>query len=90
MITSGQLRNLNIDDFSILYMKAKVNSEIETIMCLIFQEQYIKHNNILVYPMDHLSESYHIALLNQLMTRLAVSSIYIHRKNLYIDWSLDK
>jgi hypothetical protein len=88
MITSQQIQNLNLEDFSILYSQCRINQETENIIGKLFEEQYMTKNKILLYNLSNVSEIYHIPIRENIEKRLCVSSIYINNKILYIDWSL--
>ena len=88
MITSQQLQDLTIAEFSFLYAQCKINQETELILGKVFEEQYINKKNILLHDIYNIPEIYHIAILESLKNKLLVSSIYIKNTTLYIDWSL--
>ena len=88
MITSRQIQNLSIEDFSFLYTQSVINQETELILGKVFEEQYIKKNKILLYDLSVISELYHIPIMENLRKRLLVGSMYIQNKIIYIDWSL--
>ena len=88
MITSRQLQNMTAEYFSLLCNQCVINQETEIILGKVFQEQYFKKNNILVYNLTNIPEIYHIPIKENLNTKLLVSSIYIQNNLLYIDWSL--
>ncbi len=88
MITSQQIQNLNLEDFSILYSQCRINQETENIIGKLFEEQYMTKNKIFLYNLSNVSEIYHIPIRENIEKRLCVSSIYINNKILYIDWSL--
>ena len=88
MITSKQIQNLSVADFSFLYSQCVINQETEKILGKVFEEQYLMKYRILRYNLNNISELYHVPILEKLKTRLLVSSIYIQNKYLYIDWSL--
>ena len=88
MITSQQIKNLSLEDFSILYSQCVIKQEIEKIIGKVFEEQYIKKNKILLYNLSHISELYHIPIRENIEKKLCVSSIYINNKTLYVDWSI--
>jgi hypothetical protein len=88
MITSQQLQNLTVDDFCFLYSQCIINEETEKVFKKVLEEQIVNKNKILVYYLSNISEIYHIPLLENIKKKLAVSSIYIQHRVLYIDWSL--
>ena len=88
MITSKQIQNLSVEDFCFLYSKCIINQETEKIIGKVFEEQCLMKNTILLYNLNNTSELYHIPILENLKTKLRVSSIYIQHNTLYIDWSL--
>lgn len=88
MITSQQIQNLSIEDFSILYSQCIINQETEKIIGKMLEEQCLMKNKILLYNLSHLSELYHIPIHENIQKRLHVSSTYIQNKTLFIDWSL--
>ena len=88
MITSQQIQNLSLEDYSFLQTQCILNQETEKIIGKVFEEQFLMKNKILLYTLHNISESYHIPILENIKKRLLVSSIYIQNKILYIDWSL--
>lgn len=88
MITSQQIQNLNLGDFSILYSQSIINEEIEKILRKVFEEQCLKKNKILLYDLSNISELYYIHIRDAIEKKLHVSSIYINYKTLYVDWSI--
>ena len=90
MITSEKIQNLSADDFYVLYSRAKINSEVETVMSLIYIEQHTNGNKIMAHDVNHLSDLYQKMLLEELGKRLSVSSMYVQSNKLFVDWSLPK
>jgi len=88
MITSKQIQNLSLEDFSFLYSQCIINQETEKIIGKVLEEQIFFKNKILLYNLNDISELYHISIQENIKTKLLVSSIYIQNKILYIDWSL--
>jgi len=88
MITSKQIQNLSVEEFSFLHSQCIINQEIEKIIGKVFEEQFLIKNKILLYNLNNVSELYHIPILENIKKRLLLSSIYIQNKTLYIDWSL--
>lgn len=84
-ITSSDLQDLNTSSFAFLYNQSKLNLEVEKIIQLVLEEQYLRNSRILVYPLDYLP--YQNDLIERLKTRLTVSSIYLINCSLYVDWS---
>jgi hypothetical protein len=88
MATSQQLQNLTVEEFCFLYSQSIINEETEKIIKKVLEEQIVNKNKILLYNLNHISEIYHIPVLENIKKKLIVSSIYIQRKVLYVDWSL--
>lgn len=88
MITSEQIQNLSIDDFTFLYSQCVINREIELIIGKVFEEQYIRKNKMLMHDLRTISELYHLPIRDNIKLRMQVSSVYIQNETLYIDWSL--
>lgn len=88
MITSQQIQNLTVEEFCFLYSQSIINEETEKIIKKVLEEQIVNKNNILVYYLSNISEIYHIPLLENIKKKLAISSVYIQHRVLYIDWSL--
>jgi len=92
MITSEQIQNLTLDEFSRLYDQCIINEETEKIIRRVIEEQFLYgrayKSQILLYNLQNISEVYHIPIRENIKTKLCVSSIYIQNKILYIDWSL--
>ena len=88
MLSSQQIQNLSLEDFSILYSQSRINQEAEKILRKLLEEQCLMKNKILLYNLSHISQIYHIPILENMKKKLVVSSIYIQNKILYIDWSL--
>ena len=88
MITSQQIQNVTISEFSLLYTQCRINQETELIIGKVYEEQFMKNNKILLYDIRSIPEVYHIPILESLKKKLLVSSMYIGNNTLYIDWSL--
>jgi hypothetical protein len=88
MLSSQQIQNLSLEDFSILYSQSRINQEAEKILRKLLEEQCLMKNKILLYNLSHISQIFYIPILENMKKRLVVSSIYIQNKILYIDWSL--
>ena len=88
MATSQQLQSLNLEEFCFLYSQCVINQETEKVIKKVLEEQFLNKNKILLYILNHVSEIYYIPLMENIKKKLAVSSIYIQNKVLYIDWSL--
>lgn len=87
-LTSQQIQRMDLAEFSLLYAQTRISCEVERIIGLILEEQYINKNKILSYYLEEISELYYKPLIDALKLRLSVSSIYIQGRLLYIDWSL--
>jgi len=72
--------------FAFLYNQSRLNLDVERIVLSVLEEQYLRKNRILVYKLES-ADSHD--LVERLKGRLSVSSIYIEKDNLYVDWSLD-
>ena len=88
MITSQQIQNLTLEDYSFLHDQSIIYQETEKIIGRVLEEQFLMKNKILLYTLHNISELYHIPIRENIKMRLLVSSIYIQNKILYIDWSL--
>jgi hypothetical protein len=86
-LSSKKLQNLKLHEFCFLHWQSYINEEVEKIIQLILKEAYIKGGKILKYEIEFPAE-YNIYIIEALKKRLQVSSIYIQRRSLYIDWSL--
>jgi hypothetical protein len=87
-ITSKDLIEMDTRKFAFLYNQSRLNLDLERVVLSVLEEQYLRKNRILVYKLEN--PLYGEALVEGLKTRLSVSSIYIAKDNLYVDWSLDE
>ena len=90
MITSRQIQNLSVSDFSFLYSQCIININVEHIFGKILEEQIMNNKRVLLYDLSEISELYYSPVIEELEKRVSVSSIYVRKNILYIDWSLDK
>jgi hypothetical protein len=88
MLTSAQIRNLSLEDFSVLYSQSIVNHEVEKIIGHVLEEQYLKGNKVLMYDVSDVTELRHRLLVARLREKLSGCSVYVQNKIIYIDWSL--
>ena len=89
MITSQQLQNLSVEEFSSLYRESIIQQYTELIIGKVLCEQMFNKKHLLVYEMSKVPVSFHTPILENLKTRLTVSSIYMITTFLYVDWSLN-
>ena len=88
MITSQTLQNLTIEEFCHFFRASVIGQETELIIGKVVYEEFYNKKHMLIYDMSHISDVYHMPIVENLKTRLSVSSIYMNRTRLYIDWSL--
>ena len=86
-ITSKDLVEMDTRKFAFLYNQARISLDVERIVLSVLEEQYVRRNRILAYQLEN--PLYAEEIILRLRSRLTVSSIYLDRDNLYIDWSLD-
>ena len=86
-ITSKDLIEMDTRHFAFLYNQSRLNLDVERVVLSVLEEQYLRKNRILVYKLEN--PLYGEALVERLKTRLSVSSIYIDKDKLYVDWSLE-
>jgi len=89
MITSQQLQNLSVEEFASLYRESIIQQYTELIIGKALCEQMFNKKPLLVYEMSNVPYSFHTPILESLKTRLAVSSIYMIKTFLYVDWSVE-
>lgn len=85
-ITSKDLIEMDTRKFAFLYNQSRLNLDVERVVLSVLEEQYLRKNRSLVYKLES-ADSHD--LVERLKGRLSVSSIYIEKDNLYVDWSLD-
>jgi len=88
MITSHMLQTLTLEEFCHFYRESIICQETELIIGKVVCEQFNNNQRILKYSLAHVSALYHVPIMDNLKTRLQVSSIYLDDKYLFIDWSL--
>ena len=88
MLTSYEIQNLNAAEYASLCFNAVIQQHTENIIIGILETQFRKGDRIFVYDASELSSSYYKPIVENLRKRLAVSSIYIDNKRIYVDWSL--
>jgi len=86
-ITSKDLITMDTCKFAFLYNQSRLSLDVERVVLSILEEQYLRKNRILVYKLEN--PLYGEQLVERLKTRLSVSSIYVDKEILYVDWSLD-
>ena len=88
MITFTQLDGMDLPTFSLLYAHSMINIEAEKVVGMILEENYMRHNKILRYPIS-LDRIYHYSLVECVKTKIYVSSAYINDGALIVDWSVN-
>lgn len=89
MITSQQLQSLSVEEFASLYRESIIQQYTELIIGKVLCEQMFNKKPLLVYEMSKVPVSFHTPILESLKTRFAVSSIYMIKTFLYVDWSVE-
>ena len=88
MITSHMLQTLTVGEFCHFYRESVICQETELIIGKVVCEQFNNNLQNLKYSLAHISVLYHTPIMENLKTRLQVSSIYLDNNYLYLDWSL--
>jgi len=88
MITSEQLQNLSVDEFMTLYTDSIIKKKTESIIQSVLYEQFNYKKSMLTYEINDNSSPYLEKIIENLKSRLSISSIYITDSRLFIDWSL--
>jgi len=86
MITLQHLEGMDLPTFSLLYAHSIINIEAEKVVAMILEENYMRNNKILRYPIT-LDQVYHYSLVESVKLKIHVSSIYIKDGALIVDWS---
>ena len=86
MITSQHLDGMDLPTFSLLYAHSIINIEAEKVVAMILEENYMRNNKILRYPIT-LDQVYHYSLVESVKLKIHVSSVYIKDGALIVDWS---
>jgi len=88
MLTSENLQSLTAEDYDRLYKECIINAESEHIIGKVLYEQLHNKSHILKYELLHILPEYRKPIIVKLKQLLDVSSIYIEKNTLFIDWSL--